>query len=73
MSRPALDINRLGVDERLALIEELWDSLVSDPEQVPVPDEHKALLEERLASAEASDDRCQRWRTTLKSVRKRLT
>jgi putative addiction module component (TIGR02574 family) len=37
---------RLPVEDRLKLIEDLWDSLAS--EDVPVPDWHKEELDRRL-------------------------
>ncbi|MCH2450858.1 MAG: addiction module protein [Gracilimonas sp.] len=30
------------------LVEALWDSIASDPEQVGFPEHHKSILEERL-------------------------
>jgi putative addiction module component (TIGR02574 family) len=40
------EILRLPADERLKLLEEIWDSLT--PEDVPVPDWHKEELDRRL-------------------------
>ena len=43
------EILRLPVDERLKLVEEIWDSIAATPAEVPVPDWHKAELDRRLA------------------------
>jgi len=43
-------ILELPVEERLHLIEAIWDSLVEVPEAVPVSDELKAELDRRLDS-----------------------
>lgn len=48
MSNVALDIAALSTSERLDLIELLWESL--DPADLPVPHEHRVVLEERLAA-----------------------
>ena len=40
------EILRLPTDERLKLLEEIWDSL--NAEDVPVPDWHKEELDRRL-------------------------
>jgi len=50
------EILRLPVDERLQLVEQVWDSIAATPEAVPVPDWHKAELDRRLdqPSPEAS-------------------
>jgi putative addiction module component (TIGR02574 family) len=44
----SLGIDRLGADERLALMEEIWDSLAATPEAVPITDAQKADLQRRL-------------------------
>ena len=56
---------RLPVDERLQLVEQLWDSIAADASQVPVPDWHKAELDRRLADKNAE-------RLTWEQVQKRL-
>ena len=43
------DVLRLPPDERLQLVEDLWDSLAAEPSQVPIPDWHREALERRLA------------------------
>ena len=37
------DLNQLSVEERLELIEVVWDSLEDKATDVPVPDWHKLL------------------------------
>lgn len=47
--RPILEeILRLPPDERLKLVEDIWASLVASPTDVPVPDWHRDLLDDRL-------------------------
>ena len=49
-ARPILDeILRLPPDQRLRLVEDIWDSLAASPDDVPVPDWHRELLDDRLA------------------------
>ncbi len=55
-SMKALGIDRLGVDERLALVEEIWDSIAADSTAVPLPAEQAQELEHRLAAHEAAPD-----------------
>jgi putative addiction module component (TIGR02574 family) len=43
------EILRLPADQRLKLLEDIWDSLAESPEDFPVPDWHRDLLDERLA------------------------
>lgn len=46
------EILRLPPDERLKLVEDIWDSIAADPSQVPVPEWHKAELDRRLAESD---------------------
>jgi putative addiction module component (TIGR02574 family) len=45
-------ILRLPLEERLQLVEEIWDSIAAKPADVPVPDWHKAELDRRLDGPE---------------------
>lgn len=43
-----IDIATLTPNERLDLIEQLWESLSSTPDAVPFPDAHREELDRRL-------------------------
>jgi putative addiction module component (TIGR02574 family) len=42
------DIRAMSVEQRLDLIERVWDTLVDRPGEIPIPDWHQAELERRL-------------------------
>jgi len=46
------EILRLPVEERLRLVEDIWDSIAATPAAVPVPEWHKAELDRRLNEPE---------------------
>jgi len=48
VTKPALDLGKLTRDERLELLEELWDSLSSEGEPLPLTEEQEAELDRRL-------------------------
>ena len=48
MRKPLVDVDRLTSEERLQLLEDLWESLRRAPEAVPVTDAQKAELDRRL-------------------------
>ncbi len=65
VSLEVLGIDRLSVQERLELIEQIWDSL---PEQVnaeEVPAWHLAELAKRRAQADAAPGVGKPWREAL--------
>ena len=53
MRHQTVDIDKLSADERLALIEELWESLRDDPSNVPLTGAQEAELHRRLDDLEA--------------------
>ena len=51
-ARPILDeILRLPPDQRLRLVEDIRESLATSPADVPMPDWHRDVLDDRLADA----------------------
>ncbi len=50
------EILELPVEERLRLMELLWESLSVDPSTVPLSDAHKAVIDERLAEHARNPD-----------------
>jgi putative addiction module component (TIGR02574 family) len=57
MAKPALDIERLSPDERLELMEQLWESLRKDPSSVPLTDAQREELDRRLDDLESDIQR----------------
>ncbi len=45
-------LRELPVDERIKLVEELWDSIASDQKVLPLTDDQKAELDRRLDAYE---------------------
>lgn len=42
------EISKLSTPEKILLVEDLWDSISADESSIPVPESHKAELDERL-------------------------
>jgi putative addiction module component (TIGR02574 family) len=66
-----LGIDRLSVQERLDLIEQIWDSLPGAVAPDEVPEWHKEVLTKRLAEAEANPGGGVPWREALAAIRSR--
>ena len=50
------EILKLPVEERLRLVELIWESLAADPSGVPLGDAHRAVIDVRLAEHERNPD-----------------
>jgi len=48
-------------DERIAFVQELWNRIVQDPEQLPISNEHKQILDERLDAYRANPRAGRPW------------
>lgn len=55
------ELSRLNKNEKIILVEALWDSIASDPEQVDVPEAHKSILEERLQTLDEDTANGKSW------------
>ena len=63
-----IEIESLTVNERLALVEQIWSSIQENPDRIPSPDWHGELLEERLQRLEAGEASV----SSLAEVKKRM-
>jgi putative addiction module component (TIGR02574 family) len=48
------EISKLSTPEKILFLEDLWDSIALDEEDIPVPDSHKVELDRRLEKYLAS-------------------
>ncbi len=65
------ELNTLSPDEKLLLIEELWDSLSAEPSNVPVPDWHLAEVDRRKAALTANPGTALTWEELVRRIRAR--
>ncbi len=70
MPKPVLDFSHLSPEQRLQLIEELWESL-SDGDLGPVSAELAAELDRRLANHHANPAAARPWHAVLADLRQR--
>jgi putative addiction module component (TIGR02574 family) len=72
VSAKALGIDRLNVDERLALVDEIWASICADAAIFPLTEAQRAELDRRLADDDAFPDDVVPWADVKASIRARL-
>jgi putative addiction module component (TIGR02574 family) len=71
MSRPAIEIDSLSAEQRLELIETLWESLVQDQSSIPVTEAQRRILDQRLDEISAGDDAGIPWEEVKARITKR--
>ncbi len=65
-----MKIQELSLDEKIQLVEDLWDSIAADQTAVPVSDEHQQELERRLNAYELDGERGQPAQALIRSIHK---
>ena len=75
MGQPAFNYRDLPIDERLQLVEDIWDSIAEEanarPQSLPLTEAHRAELERRLADADAHPEDSVPWETVRAQLFKR--
>lgn len=72
VSLKSLGIERLGLEERLTLVEELWNSIAADSAAVPLTEAQRVELDRRIAEHEANPDDVVPWEEVKASITERL-
>ena len=65
-------LRELPVDERIKLVEELWDSIASDQMALPLTDEQKAELDRRLDAYEVDRNPGRIATESITEIRRKL-
>jgi putative addiction module component (TIGR02574 family) len=68
----SLGIDRLPVEERLILVEEIWDSIAVDSAAVPLTDAQRRELQKRIEEDDANPDDVTPWEQVKTSIPSRL-
>jgi putative addiction module component (TIGR02574 family) len=69
----AIDIETLSPEERLKLLEELWDSLSSSPDAVPLTEPQRQELDRRLDELERGGPGDIPWEEVQRRISSRRT
>jgi putative addiction module component (TIGR02574 family) len=69
MSLPAIDLDRLTMDERLDLIEKLWDSLGAEASMIPLTPSQQEELDRRLDALDREGATGSTWDEAMARMR----
>lgn len=56
-----LGIDKMSIEDRLALVQEIWDSIANSPEEIPLSEAQRRELERRLAAHAADPSNVIPW------------
>ena len=65
-------LRELPVEERIKLVEELWDSIAADQKALPLTAEQKAELDRRLDAYEVDKNRGKLASESIAEIRRKL-
>ena len=71
MSIADSDLIKLSLPEKLRLLEVLWDSIVADPDQVPIPEGLIEELDRRKEEYLRNPESARSWEEVKTSIRAR--
>ena len=66
------NLRALPIDERIGLVEDIWDSIAADQAALPMKDEQRAELDRRLDAYESDGIKGREAGTVIADIRKRL-
>ena len=58
---PPPGFDALSIDDQIDYVQSLWDRISAHPEDVPVPDWHRDIINDRLAAHRATQDPAKEW------------
>jgi putative addiction module component (TIGR02574 family) len=64
----ASDIAEMPIQQRIQLVEDIWDSIADMPEAVEIPHWHKQELEKRLEAYHADPSEGSPWQDIKKRI-----
>lgn len=67
----SLGIDQLSLAQRILLVEEIWDSISSEAEQLPLTEPQKQDLQRRLVNYEANPNVGSSWPEVKARLRER--
>lgn len=69
---PPPGFDDLSMEEKIEYVQSLWDRVAASPEEVPVPDWHLRVLDERLESYRSKPDAGKTWEQVQEEIRRKV-
>ena len=69
---PPPGFDALSVEEKLDYVQSLWDHIATRPEELPVPNWHQRIIEERLETHRMDPDAARPWEEARDEIVEKL-
>ena len=66
------NIKKLSIAERILIVEDIWDSIISSEEDFPITDEQKRELDSRLEAYYKNPNEGKSWEEVKDNVKSQL-
>ncbi len=64
----ATDALALSIPERIQLVEDIWDTIANEPEEIELTAEEKRIIDERLEAYHRNPDLGSPWEDVYKRI-----
>ncbi len=69
---PPPGFDALSVEEKLDYVQSLWDHIATGPEEMPVPNWHQRVIEDRLEAHRIDPDAARPWEAVRDEIVEKL-
>jgi len=68
----AIDVSSLSINDKLQLLDEIWESLYATPEAIPLLDSQREEIDRRIAAMDREGSVGSSWEEVETRIRTRL-
>ena len=72
LSMPPPGFDELPVEEKIDYVQNLWDRIAANEDQIPLQEWQRQILEERLAAHRAAPQDARPWAEVMDALERRL-
>ena len=72
VSLPPPGFDDLSIEEQIEYVQSLWDRIAASPQEIPVPEWHREIIDERLKDSEANPQAGESWDVVRERLRDKL-
>jgi len=69
---PPPGFDDLSVEDQIDYVQSLWDRIAARPDEVPLPEWHRRVLDERVAAQEANPGAARPWDEVREEIQSKL-